>query len=301
MTAELSLQAIQHRAVQQHLMLSAEDRSRVLEMLATVRKNGVTRLPLMVIVRFEEGEVVVVDKPTEFWELFEKRVYYGTKCDIAKDSFSIATLDRGEEAYQQYSKLTKFLDVTHNGWFLATQEGMATFKKPTRLVRRIAHAFESYDKRFTEYCVVWDLRKTDELYQMEAIAHSRRLLFEERLHVPNKKKKKKQHRSSDTLADASSDVFIRESPMIADTAKSGASSSSSSSSSREKVELASSAKEMSEEVKAKRAQLRSTDSSSSLSLVVPKKITVHRHKHIQKQPSTGSGSVSPDLTKKPIK
>lgn len=292
-SAGQSLQEIQSHAVRSHLTLSRDEKARVLEMIATTADDKTTRRFLLIIIRFEDGEVVVVDDMEAFIKGFDKVVYHDTRRDIEKDSFSIATLDRGENAYQEYTKLTEFLDTRHQGWFLTVQEGVATFKKSTRLLRRIAHAFESYDKRFAEYRVVWDLRKTNEIFQEAKLEHERRLLFEDRLAKAHRHhRRRKSYKSEDTRADASSDVFTR-----FDAAKS---SHSSSSSSREEVEIVSSAKEVSEDVKARRA-LRSTDSSSSLTVVSPTKITIHRHKTVRRQPSTGSGSVSPDLTKKPHK
>lgn len=284
-----SLRDLQQCLIRERLELSVDDRLRVVALIEKCVIQKVTRLPLLTLVKFEDNEVIIVPDMQDFIKKFEKYAYTSTLQLIDMDTFSVGMFDTGEDAYQQCTQLTDFLTASHQGWIVTSHEAVATYKKPRNVFRRIASTFESFDKKCTEYRVVFDLRKTAEIRKNAAIENERALLYAE-------KPSKPMTASSDTAADASSSVFElnlstllrsrQSAPSMSETMKktptpplardkfptsrsTDDADASSSSDSASSVEIDSAAKEVSEEIKRAKAINRS-DSSSSMHVKVRK-------------------------------
>jgi hypothetical protein len=200
------LKELQRRVIKANLELAPSDRIKVVHRLHEAARKSQTRVVMLAVVKFEDGDVQIVPDMADFVASFD-HVHFddATRRQITTDDFSIAMLGTaGEEAYKQSMRLVDFLTATHEGWYMTVQEAVAAYRKPRNLWKRFAHAFESYDKKFSDYRVIVDLHKTDEIRKGPLLAHERGLLFGP---VPAPRTRRL---SNDTLNDASSGVFSRE-------------------------------------------------------------------------------------------
>jgi hypothetical protein len=193
----VSLKKLQRQVIRTNLELAPTDRVKVVHRLEQAARKKQTRVTMFAVIKFEDGEVQIVPDMEEFVASFDHVHFGGTLRQITPDDFSIAMLGAGEDAYCQGMRLTKFLKATHQGWFMTVQEATATYRKPRNFWKRLANTFESYDKRYSDYRVIVDLSKTDDISNGPLIARERALLYDAH--------------SSDTMVDAvSSGVFSRE-------------------------------------------------------------------------------------------
>ncbi len=278
---DLSLPDLQAR-FRARLKLSSDDQLDVNERIAEALVRNESRVSLLVIVRFDDGETLVVDDMAEFTQSFESTVY-GKSRIIDPKELSLALLGKGEQAYQQYARLTKHLKDSFHEWYPVVTQVTAKYKKPRGFFKRLSHAFDNYEKNYREYRIIADDHLTDQALQepnhavMRSLIHPPRLLKASTL------------ADSDTMKDLASSVFSSVSETSRTTLPDVQEEANASSSDSEgDIVLDTSAHEMMEEIKALKRT--SVSSSSSQHTRIPMK-------HIRVR-SSGSRSVSQGSTKR---
>jgi hypothetical protein len=273
--ADIPLQKAQRRVIQAKLELRSDDRVKVVGKLVEAARHDETRVTMLAVVKFENGEVLVVPDMKAFVRTFE-HTRPSAFHQISPDDFSIDLFGtEGEDAYQQSMCLADFFTKTHQGWYLMVRDVVATCKKPHSFWKQIGRAFESREKAYKDYRLVVDLRKTADIRQQSLLAHERFLLFGKPRDASSREQQHSRT-SSDTLGSYSSGVFSRGAasgtreaatpvlpPELTQAVSAKESDSSSSESSGDQV-LDTSAKEVSVEVD-ESMKLRKQASSSSLS------------------------------------
>lgn len=196
---------IQRNAIRKNLLLSEVDREKVIARMVDAAKRGATRVVMLAIVKFEDDEVRIISDMVDFVRSFDHVRFVGDHQQISCDDFSIAMLgESGEDAYKQFMSIEDFLTRTHQGWFLTKRDAVATYKKPRNFWKQLANMFESYDKKFTEYRLIVDTRKTADIRQQPLIKHERSMLY-----GATKPLAREKSQASETAGSVSSGVFSR--------------------------------------------------------------------------------------------
>jgi hypothetical protein len=203
---DVPLQKAQRRVIQTKLELGDADRTEVVNRLLQAANDGKTRVTMLAVVKFENGEVVVVRDMEAFVQSFDHTRHSDFR-QISPDDYSIDLFGpEGEQAYEQSMCLADFFTKTHQGWYLMVRDVVATCKKPRNFWKMLGHALESREKPYKDYRLIVDLRKTNDIRQQPLLAQERFLLFGKAQEAPTSHSRA----NSDTLGSFSSGVFSRD-------------------------------------------------------------------------------------------
>lgn len=175
--ANMPLQRAERQLIEQNLRLGKADRLQVTELLYKAVAKKETRITILAVVKFDNGEVMVVPDMEAFVGSYEQ-IEAGEFRQLSLDDYSIDLFgSKGESAYQQSMCLINFLTETFYGWTLIVRDVVATCKRPRSFLKQIAHAFDSREKAYKDYRIFVDLQKTDSFRHQPAIEHERHLLY----------------------------------------------------------------------------------------------------------------------------